>query len=201
MSAPDFYPTPMWVLRQFFDSAYDFLSEHLPPEQAYIVDPSAGDGRILDVLREYRDTEARRDVLANVEIHNGYQYDEEIISALGEDFLRWEPMWLVDMYVTNPPYSQAERFFNHAYETTTDCGIICFLLRMGFAAGGHRTKTYWSKPEYRPANMYILPHRPKFNDKGSDSNDYAWFVWVKGNRSSNVHWLPTVSKEFRKVRP
>ena len=91
------------------------------------------------------------------------------------------------MAVMNPPYTLAEGFVRKALEWRQ--GLpgyppVFALLRLSFIEptqtrrdllGGHRP------------DVYVLPRRPAFDGRGTDSITSAWFCWP--GRGQLV-WLP-----------
>jgi len=95
-----------------------------------------------------------------------------------EDFLRYEPAAPYDAVIGNPPYSQAEQHIMRALSLIPPGhnGIVAFLLRLNFLGGVDRQKTLLSAAP--PNLVMVLDKRPSFqDDNGTDSCEYALFVW------------------------
>lgn len=166
----DHYPTPAWVTAWLF-------AHRRPPQGALILDPSCGEGAILDVARE----QGCRTL--------GYELDEGRAAAARErghqvetgDALarRWAPE--ADAIVMNPPYgSEASRFVQHALEWRERwCGHVFALLYLSFCEpSGERGDLF----RRCPPSIYVLPRRPKFDGKGTNSQGSAWFCWPGDGR-------------------
>jgi hypothetical protein len=111
------------------------------------------------------------------------------------DFLTWKPpVAPFSVCITNPPYSIAE-------EVTRKCQVIAeitvLLLRVNFLASGERAE--WLKA-WTP-DVYVIPNRPSFRGKGTDSTEYAWFVFDRRRRTGagQLSILATTPKEIRKA--
>lgn len=155
----DFYPTPPHVVRAILD----FL-----PMVGPVLDPCAGDGAILRVVRDAW----RLDTV-------GYDIDPErnftAHSGGHRDALSSEPWAEVPLIITNPPYSLALAFVERALrEVAPRRGTVAMLLRLSFLAGVKR----WELHQDHPSDVYVLSSRPSFTKDGqTDRYDYAWFVW------------------------
>ena len=75
--------------------------------------------------------------------------------------------------VGNPPYEHAEGFVRKGIELAGPTGIVAMLLRLGFS--GSQTRA----PLHRelPSDMLVLDRRPSFTGGGTDTSDYAWFIY------------------------
>lgn len=194
MPQADYNPTPYWVIHQFMPHILEMLGHFQDP---VVVDPSAGDGRIVNSIVQQLQPVSQTSMFMGVELHNQPEYPQPILSFPRTDFLRWEPPLEVDMCITNPPFSIAREFVEHAWEFLSDEGAIVYLLRLGFLATGKRCRDFW--PRFRPAHVYILPHRPSFRrGGGSDNSEYAWYVWKRNHQGpTTMSWLPNLTKKER----
>lgn len=109
----EFYPTPKRVL--------DLMQINC--NNKVVLEPSAGKGDIIDYLYLNR----AKEVIA-FEINKDLQ---KIVSSkcvlLGDDFLECKPEQVshIDMIVMNPPFSNADKHIEHAYEIAPEgCEII-----------------------------------------------------------------------------
>lgn len=167
----DYYATPSW--------AVDRLLEAWHPPGGLWVEPSAGDGAII------RAVNARRSDVewAALEIR---EECFDVLSGLTNrgvaicDFLYDQPtgnLWKASVVIGNPPYSLAFEFIKEAQARCPDA-VVCFLLRLNFAASGERADFM----RRQKPSVYVLPNRPVFakNKDGKwsgDSCEYAWFVF------------------------
>ena len=166
----DSYYTPSWC--------YEGLSDFIDFSQYKTAfDPSMGDGRLIfDYLEAKHDIACDgRDLAWKVETQEK-----------DEDFFEWDGY--ADLIISNPPFSKAQQFIEHAIPR---CDTLIFLLRLNFL-GSQKRNAMWNAN--KPDKLIVLSKRPSFNGKGTDSCDYAWFVWQNGEKriQSGIDWmLPT----------
>jgi hypothetical protein len=186
----DDYPTPDWCIRQL-------LREVQFPGGNWL-EPTAGDGSLIRAINNVRqditwDTvelrEACRDKLEEIPIIN---------SITISDFLNIDPSYFSTHFsaiITNPPYSLAMPVIQHSLKFDTD--FIIMLLRLNFLATNVRAEFMRATTP----DVYVLPNRPSFTGGGTDSTEYAWFVWDKNNLKTHgrLEVLPALSKIKRKV--
>lgn len=162
----DFYPTPLPVAIGFLERL------KLPDMFGRILDPGAGSGNICKALRhvgwnglidavELRDEETP--ALANITPKAPQIYIH--------DFLSWKTDKLYDMAIGNPPFSLAQEFAEKCFGLADRTAL---LLRLGFLCTKKRC-AFWDKHPY--SSIYYLINRPSFTGNGTDSQEYAWFVW------------------------
>ena len=97
--------------------------------------------------------------------------------------------------MTNPPYSMAEDFIRQSRLLYPNASIV-MLLRLSFLASASREELYL---DFEIPDVYVLPNRPSFVGKGTDSCDYAWYVW--SNREGfggRISRLACVDKAVRR---
>jgi len=104
----EFYPTPLEVIQSMGFDCYDKVC----------LEPSSGKGDIIDYLKE----NGAKEVLCVEK-----QYDLSILSAakgdlIGRDFFDITPEQIshVDLIIMNPPFSNADKHINHAWEIAPD---------------------------------------------------------------------------------
>jgi hypothetical protein len=155
----DFYPTPPWCVRAILN----FL-----PVVGPVLDPAAGDGAILRVVRDAWGVQTI-----------GYDIDEARIiggsACVRRDALAPEPWAEAPLVIMNPPFSHAQAFVERAIrEVAARRGTIAALLRLAFLASKRRYVLH----EEHPSDVFVMPDRPSFTKDGqTDRYDYAWFVW------------------------
>ncbi len=166
----DFYSTPPAVI--------DAILPHLPMG-GNILEPAAGDGVIL---RRLRIRGATSDNLFAIELDEKRAEEcSKYSDTLCGDALvvPWEPAHLV---ITNPPFKLAQRFVEKALECVRSTGgTVAMLLRLTFLEGAKRVAFH----NAHPADVYILPSRPKYVHGKTDMVTSAWFVWGPGRGG---HW-------------
>jgi hypothetical protein len=173
----DYYPTPAWCVHRMLEAA------DLPG--GCWLEPAVGDGAIVRAVNSVRSDvrwttiDVREDLGADL----CSNFTAPICSKVVEE-VRPPGGW--DVAITNPPFSQADAFVEEALRRSR---IVVMLLRLGWLAGGHRARFMRS----RTPDVYVLPNRPSFTGKGTDSADYAWMVWGigAGGRLSVLATTPT----------
>ena len=181
----DFYPTPLPVVM-------GFLQAYLPrPDRLWtlenneiysILDPGAGSGNISNALRMH----GYRGDLTCVELRDeerpaltGFMPGAKVVIA---DFLQWEPDRRYGLAIGNPPFSLAREFAGKCFQCADRTAL---LLRLGYMATETRRK-FWE--EHPPSKIFIVTNRPSFTGSGTDSQEYAWFVW-DGPPMPGLEWI------------
>lgn len=172
----DHYPTPR--------SAIDALLRVWMPAPGFtVLDPCCGEGAILDVFR------GRGLVTLGIELDptraaeaeaRGHQVDRG--DALGALHPWPEADWLI----SNPPYTLAREFAEKAILWSGSRGPwnVALLLRLSFLEPASGRGDLFRN---HPPNVRILPRRPAFDGRGTDSITSAWFCWPGTGR---LMWLP-----------
>lgn len=188
----DFYPTPAWCTHRLLDR----LSL---PDGSWL-EPCAGDGAIIRVLQERKPAahitaieireECGPQLTALMDPRNVY-----ITNLLDVPIRSTEPIF--DVGFSNPPFNQAQEIVTH---TRKLCRITVMLLRINFLGSDKRVPFF---RDWMP-DLYILPNRPSFTGKGTDSIEYAWFVWDRAyagqERSGRIQVLDPTPVEERSNR-
>lgn len=108
------------------------------------------------------------------------------IDCACEDFLAHRGRY--DLVVGNPPFADAEAHVRHALSLLSPGGRLVFLLRLAFLAGQARADALWAS--ISPKEVHVLSKRPSFTGGGTDSADYAVFVWEAGwTGETALRWL------------
>ena len=165
-SEADFYPTPAWCV--------DRLLEAVALPAGVWLEPAAGQGAIVKTVNARRG-DVKWDV---VELDARFKptLSREVgkRAVITRSFLDVSPRDLrmpVSVVLTNPPYSLAMPMIEHAL--CFDASFVVMLLRLNFlASAGRATFMRMHAPD-----VYVLPNRPSFSGMGTDSIEYAWFVW------------------------
>jgi hypothetical protein len=146
----DQYETPGWVTHA--------LIPHLPRRPIRVWEPAAGSGKMVDVLRA-----------------SGLAVDGSDI-ATGTDFLNSQKNGF-DAIITNPPYSLAAAFIDHALDLTSPRGMIAMLLRTDFDHAKTRQRLFSQCTAF--AKKLVLTKRIVWFEGGKKgpSFNHAWFVW------------------------
>ena len=163
----DFYETPSWCV--------EAILPHLPLGGS-VLDPCAGKGAILRACAKSFDSRMA------IEINEDFEHELQQV-VTGEFDLTIDDAGAInywpkaDVVLMNPPFSKAEQFVRMALsEQRPYQGITCALLRLPFLASKKRADFLRANPP----DVYVLSKRPSFNGIGTDSCDYAWFVWGPG---------------------
>ena len=136
--AYDFYATPPETVRAFLAN-FDGISAG-----DRILEPSAGNGQIVKVLRE-GGYDNRIDA---VELR---PEERGALEALADNvtigsFFDYEPDCGYDVIIGNPPYSLALDFINKSLELLHPGGLLIFLLRTNFLESEKRFKWWQEHP-------------------------------------------------------
>lgn len=169
--ANDFYRTPSWVT--------EAILPHLP-SGGDVCDAGCGDGAILAAIAatapfvhsQLHGVEIDPALAAQAAMHLAEPRRHHIYEG---DFLRHGLNY--DLVVCNPPFSFAREFVEHALALVASRrGTVAMLLRLAWMAGQARASFHTE----HPSDVYVLSRRPSFTGGGTDSADYAWFVWGPG---------------------
>lgn len=186
----DFYPTPVPLVRSFFEE-FPCYEEFTYP---YILDPGSGEGNwglgLSQVVRntssywltgvEMRPVERPKDVY-NVWVNN-------------QDYLTWDTKEKFEIVMGNPPYSNrlAEKFIHRSFDLLVDGGYLIFLLKLSFLQTKTRYEEFFKYPALRPSYAYVSVRRVNFTGPGNP-DVYAILVWQKtpwtDNKETVIRWL------------
>ena len=183
----DKYFTPTWLVDAFFDA----WKEHNPELHVHwssVLEPACGSGAIVEALRYH---------LSRSSILFSDIAPEESFDAPKIDFMSMPAYPGFDLIMTNPPYTLAEDFVMHGLKLLNDVTTsrLVLLLRINFF-GGQARYSWLSK--HMPDCAYVTPRRPNFVGKGTDSTEYAWFVWKKEPAEyTKVYLMDTRSERYK----
>lgn len=181
--ANDVYPTPAWCV--------DRLLEAVALPGGQWLEPAAGDGAIIRAVARSREDIVwtgleLRALCEPTLLATGAAV--QIADALTLDWREFTPK----VVITNPPYLLAEAFLERALETDA---IIVLLLRLDFLGSDRRSPIF----HLMPPDLYVLPNRPSFVGRGTDSTEYGWFIW-EPSRARSFGRLQVLSTTPREVR-
>jgi hypothetical protein len=162
------YQTPTWVV--------ELLLNEIPLIGTEILEPCAGSGTIVEVIKQRRP----RARVAAVELR-GEEENSLWIAGADEvhiaDFRTWKPPAVqYDTIITNPPYRYAQEIIERCFEIADSGTQVIMLLRLAFLESQKRF-SFWQK--HPISRLYVLSERPSFTGGGTDATAYAWFVWSK----------------------
>jgi hypothetical protein len=161
----DEYPTPAWVT--------EAVIPYIPPHIRSVWEPAAGEGKMADVLTD-----------------NGFDVASSDIQT-GNDFFS-KRICIVDAIITNPPYSLAQEFIEHALDLVRDQqGLVAMILRCDFDHAKTRRNLFSDNKAF--TRKLILTRRIRWieGSTGSPSFNHAWYVWDWRNMKD-----PTISYHF-----
>jgi len=165
----DYYPTPGWCTK--------LLLENYPPPLdvgRYVLEPSAGDGAIARVVREWNENVR----IVGVEIQEKFEPDlrKSCTHVYIDDYFHYasEHQYAFGACIIgNPPYSLALNFCMGGMLQGVE--YMAMLLRIDFLGSQERMHFHNSFPV---TQLIVLGKRPEFKIDGkTDLYNYAWFVW------------------------
>jgi hypothetical protein len=170
---PDgFYVEPEWCSVRLFE---------VEKFDGTIWDPACGIGRVVEAARRagYR-------TIATDIIDRGYpQFNGPL------DFLEDCGGIAVANIVTNPPFTQCDRFVRRALELTSNKIAMIWLTRRLNAAGWLQdtplARVYFltPRPSMPPGHVILAGEKP-----GGGKQDFCWLVFERGHAGApELHWL------------
>jgi hypothetical protein len=153
----DQYETPAWATRA--------LVPHIPERVRNIWEPACGSGKMVAEL-------SRTHSVGGTDIQSG----EDFFSTQG---------YGGDAIITNPPYSIAQEFIEHALELTmAQSGFVAMLLRCDFDHAKTRRHLFSNHAAF--AKKLVLTKRIRWieDSKGSPSFNHAWYLFDWQHRGS-----------------
>lgn len=142
----DFYATPETAFEPMLEPIYNLRLD--------VWEPACGDGRLVCWMNRIGIKADGSDINAKINPTNFLNDDTDH-----------------DCIVTNPPFSLAFEFCQHAVKHAPH---VFMLLRLNFLASRKRKEWFLA---HEPSALFVLSKRPDFTGQGGDSCDYAWFYW------------------------
>jgi putative uncharacterized protein (fragment) len=148
----------------------------------YIWECACGEGHLA---KEF--TKAGYHVYSSDLIDRGFGYVQDFLMS------PYPPLPGFDI-ITNPPYSKAQEFVEHALDIIEDGHKVAMFLKIQFLEGKHRRELFDSRP---PKTIYVSSTRLRCAINGdferyakATAICYAWYVWVKGYTGDTViKWI------------
>jgi hypothetical protein len=164
----DFYRTPEWCVQALYQKV-------LLPNPT--LDPCAGDGALLRAAPGSKCRGIEKDPRL---VEAGKELGTNLVCADG-----LEESWKYQFVLMNPPFKDATTWVQKAINEAESAAI---LLRLGFLASQRRRELLQERP---PGFLVILSKRPSFTPDGkTDSYDYGWFIWHRGNSGlTKLDWI------------
>jgi hypothetical protein len=152
--ANDSYETPAWVT--------DALVPHISKLALHVWEPAAGSGQMVDALS-----------------NAGFRVTGTDITT-GVDFLECNamPSDAIQAICTNPPYTHAQTFIEHALVLTKPIGgVVAMLLRGDFDHAKTRRHLFADCPAF--AKKIIFTERIVWFQRpgAAPSFNHCWIVW------------------------
>ena len=163
----DFYSTPIDCIENLLNNI------DLSNYGNDVLEPSAGNGNICKVFKEYYPNKDLTAVELREEEYNNLcqlNIDDVIIDSF------YNIRDKFNIIIGYHPYTEAQEFIEHSFELLKENGILIFLLRTNFLESKKRYE-FWKK--YPLTRLYTLSKRPSFTGKGTDATSYSWFIWEK----------------------
>lgn len=135
MFGEEFFPTPEWIGHKMIDPLAKRIQARTGSQRdgslTSILDPSAGDGALLDIInRQFEGSYRNKPRISAVEISpelaailQGKGYD-----LVGHNFLEFQPDFRIDLIVMNPPFSDGPSHVLHAWEILQPAGELVSLV-------------------------------------------------------------------------
>lgn len=162
----DQYPTPHWCVHRLLEV------RDLPGGVWF--EPCAGAGEIIKAKASYPDSYGNAGPWIVNEIDPKYEAELKLYAGdsnvrIGDarDFPIRNGLSVI---ITNPPFSIAQEILERCL--MVESALTIFLQRLNWCAGPRAELFRKLKP-----SVFVLPNRPSFNGKGTDSIEYAWFVF------------------------
>lgn len=192
----DFYATDPKALEMYLSYIYNtgvhsaYIFERCLTNKFPIWEPAAGLGNLSNFL-----CECGYNVVASDLKFRGAKNVVEGIDFLSiKDYKQKFKGATPHIILTNPPYSLATEFIEHALEILPDCGLYIALMNITYLSGQKRFERVYSKGTLR--EVYIFSKRIecwKNNERPKDKcgmANYAWYVFQKGyNGQPTLYWL------------
>lgn len=159
----------------------------------YIVEPAVGGGgHIAKVLKAHNHIVTGYDI-----VDRGY---EGTIVKSWFDVTK-EDIKISPDIITNPPYSMATEFVQHALDISMDSVKIAMFLKIQFLESQKRYELFKAAP---PKKVYVYVNRMECAKNGEFTNKpsaacYCWFIWEKGYKGlPQIDWIADDTKVTKK---
>ena len=178
VNAPTIYGRIAWKYLEYCKDDY------------FIWECAAGNGNLYNWLKEHGYNVIASDIK--------FRGAQGVIEGL--DFLKTYPYNKFEgaaahpnVILTNPPYSLATEFIEHALEILPDGGLYIALMNITYLAGQERYRRVYSNGSLR--ELYVFSKRVEcwknnIPSRHSSIANYAWYVFQKGYIGKpTIYWL------------
>lgn len=177
--AADFWPTPAYITEALLATA--------PPPKGLVLEPAAGNGAIVKVLRQYGHDcyaiELREEERAGLEGLCPTTIGDWI--ELSRDFdslYRVMGHWPRSI-ITNPPFSIMLEYAKACIALSALTEYIALLLPTAFLHSQERRSFNFI---HRPTGLRPIARRPSFGGGGTSPYDVTWFIWERGKSPLDI---------------
>ena len=174
----DFYATDPVALEKLIQAA-----PHIFAGNKVIWECACGNGNLAQVLGRHGFPTFASDLK-----NRGYGFSNT-------DFLEQTNFISADIILTNPPYSLATEFAEHALEILPDGGLYIAFMNISYLTGKKRYERLYSRHTLREVYIFsgrIMCYRnnDRENFSGSSFANFAWYVFQKGYTGNpTLYWL------------
>lgn len=180
--AHDYYATPFIATQKILDV--------LPLGEDSILEPAAGEGHIVKVLRDYY---PNNPIIASDLIWRKSRFNIPVVGDI--DFLTYNPPCKFDTIITNPPFKHAQEFVEKALAIANHYVLI--FAKLQFLETVERQKLFTEHP---PKCVYVFSRRvsPLVNGEELNANGkawnspmaFAWYLWEIGYKGETmIKWI------------
>jgi hypothetical protein len=160
-----FYPTP----KKIFDEIVRFTNLSfigMAGRPIHVLEPSCGDGGLIDMLANYGKAEGRDFVIAGYDIDplNVILCQESGLNVSQADFLKVNPEPKFDFILANPPFNGEEfiKHIKHAQKFLAEDGLMVVVVPTGWIKDNNKTE----------GRRWLLEQAQAAGDSCLDSGEY-----------------------------
>ena len=172
----DYYVTPIEPIKKFLKELCreePYFAEKL--NRGCILDPCAGG----DKEHEMSYPKAIKEYLNQKRFIKTIDIREDSRANKTSNYLSKYIYDNIDIIISNPPFRDAMKFIKKSLDDVKNRGYVIYLLRLNYF-GTQKRYEFWQK--YMSKYTFVHHKRMSFTDEGgTDSIEYAHFVWQKNN--------------------
>ena len=193
---PDYYATDLQAIRDFINAARSddgTISTGLVDTNVKVLDPCAGgsEGAICSIPMSYPQVLSEFG-FASSDIDT-IDIRQDSLATIKGDYLKMDCRGKYDLIISNPPFQLAVQFVEHSLDIVKPNGHVIFLQRLNFL-GSQARKPFFQKN--MPEAVFVHSKRIRFTQpsgkSGTDSIEYAHYVWVKDGKARKTSFLRLV---------